>query len=84
MTTNESKPLQLNDPQAVKRLLDSMYQAIKSKAEQFDKDDIVMIGIHTGGLWIAEQLYKKLDLSTPLGSLNISFYRDEWRVSGIP
>ncbi len=83
MTTNESKPLQLNDPQAVKRLLDSMYQAIKFKTEQFDKNDIVIVGIHTGGFWIAEQLYKKLDLSTPLGSLNISFYRDDFTKIGL-
>ena len=83
MKINKEKPLQLNEPQFVKHLLDNMYQAIKTRVEQFDKNDIVMVGIHTGGFWVAEQLYKKLDLSTALGSLNISFYRDDFTKIGL-
>jgi len=42
-----------------------------------------MIGIHTGGLWIAEDLHKKLELTSPLSSLNISFYRDDFTKIGL-
>lgn len=42
-----------------------------------------MIGIHTGGAWIAEKLHKKLKLSQPLGTLNISFYRDDFTRIGL-
>lgn len=45
--------------------------------------DAVMIGIHTGGVWIAERLHKALGISTPLGRLNISFYRDDFTRIGL-
>lgn len=42
-----------------------------------------MIGIHTGGVWIAERLHQMLGISSPLGSLNISFYRDDFTRIGV-
>jgi pyrimidine operon attenuation protein/uracil phosphoribosyltransferase len=42
-----------------------------------------MIGIHTGGLWVAEQLHELMNIGTPLGSLNISFYRDDFTRIGM-
>lgn len=64
-------------------LLDSLYQAIEQKLQSLNQDDVIMIGIHTGGLWIAEKIHKKLGLSSPLGSLNISFYRDDFTKIGL-
>ncbi len=46
-------------------------------------DNIVLIGIHTGGVWIAEELHKTLGLSKPLGKLDISFYRDDFSRVGL-
>lgn len=43
----------------------------------------LMIGIHTGGVWVAEQLHKLLGLTEPLGSLDISFYRDDFTRVGV-
>ena len=43
----------------------------------------VMIGIHTGGAWIAEHLHALLDLADPLGMLDISFYRDDFTRVGV-
>jgi pyrimidine operon attenuation protein/uracil phosphoribosyltransferase len=43
----------------------------------------VMIGIHTGGAWIAERLHRALALSEPLGMLDISFYRDDFTRVGV-
>jgi pyrimidine operon attenuation protein/uracil phosphoribosyltransferase len=43
----------------------------------------VMIGIHTGGVWVAQQLHKLLGLTEPLGSLDISFYRDDFTRIGV-
>lgn len=47
------------------------------------KDDVVMVGIHTGGAWIAEQLHDKLNLTSELGLLDISFYRDDFSQNGL-
>ena len=42
-----------------------------------------MVGIHTGGAWLAERLHRELVLALPLGMLDISFYRDDYRKSGL-
>ncbi len=36
-----------------------------------------MIGIATGGAWLAERLHRELGIADPLGVLDISFYRDD-------
>jgi pyrimidine operon attenuation protein/uracil phosphoribosyltransferase len=38
----------------------------------------LMVGIHTGGVWVAERLHRDLGLPEPLGHLDISFYRDDF------
>lgn len=43
----------------------------------------LMIGIHTGGYWIASRLKQLLDGDVPLGELNISFYRDDFSRIGL-
>ncbi len=48
-----------------------------------DLENCLMIGICTGGVTIAEQLHKQLELPTPLGELNISFYRDDFSRIGL-
>jgi pyrimidine operon attenuation protein/uracil phosphoribosyltransferase len=46
-------------------------------------DEAKIIGIHTGGTWIAEQLHQRLNNPNPLGELNISFYRDDFTQIGL-
>ncbi len=43
----------------------------------------LMIGIRTGGVWIAEQMHQRLDINEPLGLLDISFYRDDFSQIGV-
>lgn len=43
----------------------------------------VMVGIHTGGAWVAERLHRQLRLADPLGTLDISFYRDDFSRIGM-
>jgi pyrimidine operon attenuation protein / uracil phosphoribosyltransferase len=42
-----------------------------------------MIGIHTGGAWLAERLHAMLSLSAPLGLMDIAFYRDDYHEQGL-
>ena len=44
--------------------------------------DTVLVGIHTGGVWIAEQLHKALGLKSPLGSIDVSYHRDDLHLGG--
>ena len=43
----------------------------------------LMIGIHTGGVWVAEHLHRMLGLEEPLGTIDISFYRDDFTRIGM-
>jgi pyrimidine operon attenuation protein/uracil phosphoribosyltransferase len=43
----------------------------------------IMVGIHTGGAWVAERLHTLLGLTEPLGTLDISFYRDDFTRVGV-
>ena len=45
--------------------------------------ETVIVGIHTGGVWVAERLHAQLDITTPLGVLDISFYRDDFSRIGL-
>ncbi|SOD39926.1 bifunctional pyr operon transcriptional regulator/uracil phosphoribosyltransferase PyrR [Nitrosovibrio sp. Nv4] len=42
-----------------------------------------LVGIHTGGVWLAERLHQNLQLSLPLGTLDVSFYRDDFGQIGL-
>jgi len=43
----------------------------------------VMVGIHTGGTWIAAEIQKRIKDQIPLGELNIAFYRDDFSRIGM-
>jgi pyrimidine operon attenuation protein / uracil phosphoribosyltransferase len=42
-----------------------------------------LVGIRTGGAWLAERLHRELGLKTPMGTLDISFYRDDFDTAGL-
>jgi pyrimidine operon attenuation protein/uracil phosphoribosyltransferase len=45
--------------------------------------DAVIVGIETGGAWIAQRLHDRLQLASALGTVNISFYRDDFSTIGL-
>jgi pyrimidine operon attenuation protein/uracil phosphoribosyltransferase len=46
-------------------------------------DQPIIVGIETGGYWIAESLHQRLQPETELGKLNITFYRDDFTKIGL-
>jgi len=42
-----------------------------------------MIGLYTGGAWLAERLHPLLGLKEPLGLMDIAFYRDDYAKQGL-
>jgi pyrimidine operon attenuation protein / uracil phosphoribosyltransferase len=42
-----------------------------------------LIGVHTGGVWLARRLHRELGVKVPLGSLDITFYRDDFGKIGL-
>jgi pyrimidine operon attenuation protein/uracil phosphoribosyltransferase len=45
--------------------------------------DVRLVGIHTGGVWLAERLREELKIAHPVGLLDISFYRDDFSRTGL-
>jgi len=43
----------------------------------------LIIGIRTGGVWVAERLQQQLQLDEAIGVLDISFYRDDFTRHGL-
>ncbi|HEX9396981.1 MAG TPA: bifunctional pyr operon transcriptional regulator/uracil phosphoribosyltransferase PyrR [Burkholderiales bacterium] len=42
-----------------------------------------MVGLYTGGVWLAERLHKELRIEKPLGLMDIAFYRDDYAARGL-
>ncbi len=63
--------------------IEQMAQDLAAQLEEQSIENPVMVGIHTGGVWIAEQLHNKLNIMEPLGNLDISFYRDDFTRIGM-
>ena len=67
----------------INQLLDTLEQQLRQHLQQHQIDQPLLVGIRTGGVWIAEQLQQRLSLSGPMGVLDISFYRDDFTRHGL-
>ncbi|MGZ4982450.1 MAG: bifunctional pyr operon transcriptional regulator/uracil phosphoribosyltransferase PyrR [Methylobacter sp.] len=67
----------------IPELLDNLEAELKRIIDERQLVDPLMIGIRTGGVWIAEQMHQRLNISEPLGLLDISFYRDDFSQIGV-
>ncbi len=45
--------------------------------------DAAIVGIHSGGAWLAERLAADLGLAGRLGFIDVSFYRDDYAKKGL-
>ena len=64
-------------------IIDTMAKQLLAQMEAKSIQQPLMIGIHTGGSWIAERLHQRMALSKPLGEIDISFYRDDYTRIGL-
>ncbi len=67
----------------VETLIAALTEGLARRIAALGAKEPVMIGIHTGGAWIAAHLHRRLGLSQPLGTLDISFYRDDFTRTGM-
>src|SRR5262245_32553764 len=64
-------------------LIERMEQQLRDLMAARSLSDPLMIGIHTGGVWVAQRLHARLGIREPLASLDISFYRDDFSRIGM-
>lgn len=62
---------------------EQLYAILLAQLRPQVQPDTGMVGIHTGGAWLAERLHADLGLKLPLGAIDISFYRDDFHQSGL-
>ena len=67
----------------IERLIGDMKDQVERLLRTAGRKDPLVIGIHTGGVWIADRLRKGLGVESPLGELNIAFYRDDFSRIGL-
>lgn len=63
---------------------ETIYRQLAQRArEVFVGEKLKLVGVHTGGVWLAERLKRDLDIADPVGILDVSFYRDDFDQSGL-
>jgi pyrimidine operon attenuation protein/uracil phosphoribosyltransferase len=67
----------------IQDLLNKLEVELKHKVVERQLNNPLMIGIRTGGVWVAEQMHQRLNITDPLGLLDISFYRDDFSQIGV-
>lgn len=67
----------------ISKIIDDMAVQLGNLIDGTGRTDPAMVGIHTGGVWVASHLHEQMNISDPLGSLDISFYRDDFTRIGM-
>jgi len=63
---------------------EAIYQQLARRArELYVHQPLFLVGVHTGGVWLAERLRRELNIDAPVGVLDVSFYRDDFDQSGL-
>ncbi len=64
-------------------LLDNLEIDIRKQITLRGLKNPLLIGIHSGGAWIAEHMHQRLGIQDTLGLLDITFYRDDFSQIGM-
>ena len=67
---------------SVESLIEKLTQALTPYFSNPESQPVI-VGIETGGVWVAEQIRKCVAPQAELGRLNISFYRDDFTRNGL-
>ena len=70
------------DSKWVHQRLDDMTDDLRQLLAERERNDIKLVGIHSGGVWIAAELSSRLG-NPDMGTLDISYYRDDLSQRGI-
>jgi pyrimidine operon attenuation protein/uracil phosphoribosyltransferase len=66
----------LPDPEA---LVEALTRQMRGKLAA----DAALVGIYTGGAWVAERLHSALGLAVPVGTLAVTLHRDDFGRIGL-
>ncbi len=58
---------------------DALLAALERQMRGRLAPDAALVGIYTGGVWLAERLHAALGLAEPLGTIAVTLHRDDFR-----
>lgn len=64
---------------------EALYKVLaeRLKAGLAQAENVALVGIYSGGAWLAERLAAELQLKDRLGFIDVSFYRDDYAEKGL-
>lgn len=74
-----TSPIQQFDAEALYTEL-----ARQIKTALVNLENVAMVGIYSGGAWLAERLAIDCQIKNPVGFIDVSFYRDDYAQKGLP
>src|SRR5690554_7491299 len=66
----------------IEQVFTELADNLKTYLKEQGIDDPLLVGIRTGGVWVAERIQQALNINEA-GSLDISFYRDDFTRKGL-
>lgn len=60
-----------------------LFKQLVEKIKPLITSETALVGIHSGGVWILERLLAELENNIKHGSLDVSFYRDDFSQRGL-
>jgi len=62
---------------------DALIEALAAQMQGRISKDAALVGIYTGGAWVAERLHQALGIAHPLGLLAVTLHRDDFGRIGL-
>ena len=78
-------PIHINDAEPAGFDAETLYRELLAQVRAGIQGvpDAAIVGIHSGGAWLAERLAADLGLQSRLGFIDVSFYRDDFARKGL-
>ncbi len=62
---------------------EAVYRALREQLNAAMAFDAKLVGIYSGGVWLAQRLANELNAKPALGKIDVSFYRDDYKTAGL-
>ncbi|HEU4709609.1 MAG TPA: bifunctional pyr operon transcriptional regulator/uracil phosphoribosyltransferase PyrR [Methylophilaceae bacterium] len=62
---------------------EQLFSSLVDQIKPLVTPDTAIVGIHSGGVWLMERLLSLLDADVVHGTLDVSFYRDDFASRGL-
>lgn len=67
----------------LEKALSSMKQQLVDYCQQQNIENPIVVGIHSGGVWVANEILSVVPTNEDLATLDITFYRDDFTRAGL-